>query len=609
MGTGAARTTAGLLALAMIAISLVSGASAASAAALQPGSIFDGFNPGSTITDRVTVVQPVQVGAEQKYLVGGDFSNVGGNDHLVMLNADGTVYPDFSPGSILNNVVHSIQEITVAGVTKYLIGGSFTDVDSSGNDRLVILNSDGSRYSGFNPGTVLGAEVDDAKSVIVNGVQKYVAVGGFQNAGPDNNDSALILNADGTVYSDFRPGSTFADVTSYSVVPIEVDGQQKYLIGTHAALSGRFVTILNEDGSTYSGFSPQTEYSTSSAYDVAALTIDGEQKYLAAGQLMNADASIRNGAVIFNRDGSVYSRFKPPSELLAFAASVVPLGSEPGILISGGFDSGSGLIGRLLVLRLDGSIVDQFQTGNEFESSPTLSVGSVSVGGQIKYWAGGGFTAVGSADNDYVTLINGLMVPVVASEAASKISPTTALGHGRLTTGGAESSADIHCRVATSPAGLNSGRSFPASPSTFGPEAAQLPLTCPMTGLKPGTTYHYRFYAPSISGDGTSPIVSFRTTKRKQTLRAGTIPKQIKCNASTVVNKRKATTKQRRPLRAQVQVIAARGDVSAIRVIRGPARQVVVRSYGCPAVRIKVTYKAPGNATYKALRKTKTYRL
>ena len=70
-------------------------------------------------------------------------------------------------------------------------------------------------------------------------------------------------------------------------------------------------------------------------------------------------------------------------------------------------------------------------------------------------------------------------------------------------------------------------------------------------------------------------------------------------------NKKKARTQQGRKMRAKVtrvssKGLATRGDIACYQAKKGPKRKLVIKTTGqCANVKIRVTYKAPGNATYE----------
>lgn len=99
------------------------------------------------------------------------------------------------------------------------------------------------------------------------------------------------------------------------------------------------------------------------------------------------------------------------------------------------------------------------------------------------------------------------------------------------------------------------------------------------------------------------------STKKNQQFRKGTPPKKVKFRGTTVLNKARATTKQRRPLSAKVRVTFPRGELRCLKVRTLKNRKVTVRTYGRCTFTLRVTYTAPGNSQYKAFEKTKVYRV
>jgi len=76
------------------------------------------------------------------------------------------------------------------------------------------------------------------------------------------------------------------------------------------------------------------------------------------------------------------------------------------------------------------------------------------------------------------------------------------------------------------------------------------------------------------------------------------------------VNKKNARTKQGQKMTAKIsrvssKTLATRGDISCYKVKKGPKRKLVIKTNGqCANIKIWVTYKAPGNATYEKYRNT-----
>jgi len=275
---------------------------AASPAASAPGDLDSSFTPPilSPGFSSALVTSVVEL-SDGKYLIGGNFTSAGlvtGTDRVARLNPDGSLDTSFTPPS-LNNTVWSIAVLSDG---KYLIGGLFTDVGGDTNtDYVARLNADGTRDTSFTPPTF--AEVGSVEAVAGLSDGKYLIVGSFTDAGGDaNTDYVARLNADGTRDSSFTSPAVNAPV--YAVAELS-DG--KYLIG------GSFtnqVARLNADGVLDNSFNSPS-LGSGAVFAVAGL-IGG--KYLIGGGITNVggDPALDHVARL-NADGSLDTSFTPPS--------------------------------------------------------------------------------------------------------------------------------------------------------------------------------------------------------------------------------------------------------------------------------------------------------
>jgi uncharacterized delta-60 repeat protein len=121
---------------------------------LQENGLIDNtFNVG---TGPNSGVYTMDVQADGKILVGGNFTNFGGaaSPRMERLNTDGTVDFTFNIGNGFNDYITAIH---VQPDGKILVSGAFTICNGVPVNRLVRLNSDGSIDPTFATGTGLGA--------------------------------------------------------------------------------------------------------------------------------------------------------------------------------------------------------------------------------------------------------------------------------------------------------------------------------------------------------------------------------------------------------------------------------------------------------------------
>ena len=142
-------------------------------------------------------VNALAIQADQKILLGGDFTTINGTarSYIARLNANGSLDPTFTPGSSLDNTVYAVAVQTDG---KVLVGGAFT----SAHNGIARLNPDGSLDATFNPGT--GADYVYALALQSDG--KIVLGGDFTNINDTEHRYFGRLNANGSLDNTFDPG-------------------------------------------------------------------------------------------------------------------------------------------------------------------------------------------------------------------------------------------------------------------------------------------------------------------------------------------------------------------------------------------------------------------
>jgi uncharacterized delta-60 repeat protein len=133
------------------------------------GSIDNSFNMGTGFSSTVTAIK---VQTDGKILVGGNFTQYSGvtANRIIRLNNDGSVDSSFVIGSGFNSFPSQIIEQPDG---KLIICGSFTTYDGISANRIVRVNSDGSRDNSFingtNNGTITEAELLPYNRIVLAG--------------------------------------------------------------------------------------------------------------------------------------------------------------------------------------------------------------------------------------------------------------------------------------------------------------------------------------------------------------------------------------------------------------------------------------------------------
>lgn len=261
------------------------------------GSVNTDFDPAGAINNDVNTVAVATIEGQQRFLIGGQFTNANGNDFVAALNLDGSFY-GFSPSTRLNNEVYSVETVTLGGEPNILVGGVFADV-STVHDSVVLLNSNGTVNDSFKPfATLSGGAVLSAIPTTVGGEQKYLVGGAFQNAGGNNH--IALFNSNGTLDTSFEAGTTFGGGGSYirSVSSTVVNGEQRFFAGGEFNAGGNYrVALLGTNGKLDPKFTPGTTFNDT-VTSVVPIEIGGKPKFLTGGSFTNVDGN--NRVVILN---------------------------------------------------------------------------------------------------------------------------------------------------------------------------------------------------------------------------------------------------------------------------------------------------------------------
>ena len=495
----------------------------APAQATSGGSVFTGYAPGAELNGVVYASVPITVAGQQRYIVGGSFTDAGsaGNDSITILNSDGSVYPGFSPAGTLNGAVSAIVPITVSGQPKYLITGGFTDVGAADNDYVTILNSDGTVYTGFSPGNRLTSVATGAAVTTVGGALKYVVSGDFTNAGGSGNNRIVMFNSNGTVDTSFSPAATL-NSTVRKVVAVTIGGQTKYFIGgnfTNAgAANNDYLAALNANGSVYSGFSPGATLD-SPVLSITATTISGSLKLLVGGQFADAGSVDTDRLALFNATGSVDSSLACRNTFGigdVYAATPYSVGGELKFVVAGSFSNvGTAHNNYVTMLNRDCSIYRGFTPGSTLNFA-ALNVAVTRVAGRDRVLLGGLFSNVGTPHNVASTMLD---LPVI--DRPNPVSSARVTGSLR---------AGVRTLRWNAPAGISvtrpvssyritvqrAGRARPIYDASIAGSRVSFPLRKNRLLAGAGSTsqlFIARIYATNSAGSSTAAVVRFRSRR------------------------------------------------------------------------------------------------
>ena len=217
------------------------------------------FAIGTGFDNTVHVIVSAGDGTGDIY-VGGAFTNYNGitANHLVRLNADGTVDSTFFMGPGFNNPVFTIMPTTDGSGDLY-VGGAFTSYKQVLANNLVRLNEDGS----LDPTFLTGTGFDNAVQTIAPADNGGLYVGGaFTNYNGTPANGLVRVNSNGVINPFLSTGKGFNN-TVFHVVPAGDASGDLYVAGsftTYNDMQANQLVRLNQNGTIDLTFATATGF-------------------------------------------------------------------------------------------------------------------------------------------------------------------------------------------------------------------------------------------------------------------------------------------------------------------------------------------------------------
>ncbi|MDQ3190453.1 MAG: T9SS type A sorting domain-containing protein [Bacteroidota bacterium] len=171
----------------------------------QDGTNDFSFNPG---TGFVNTVNTISIQSDGKMIVGGAFVSFNGTSRsrIARLNVDGSLDFSFEPGTGFNNN-SIVQSTSLQNDGKILVGGLFISYNDTLSNRIIRLNSDGSRDNSF----VTGIGFDYiVYSTFVQSDGKAIILGNFtEYAGTARNRIIRLMDVSVGIHENMSENSSF----------------------------------------------------------------------------------------------------------------------------------------------------------------------------------------------------------------------------------------------------------------------------------------------------------------------------------------------------------------------------------------------------------------
>ncbi len=366
------------------------------------GTIDSGFNIGFGPDG---IVKTIAIQSNGSLLVGGDFANFNGTSRnkITRLSPTGTNDPSFNIGSGISGISFpTVNRIVIQPDGIIGVAGQFSNYNGTSANSLVLINPNGSLYSGFNGFNGVNGEI---RTCVIQPDGKYLIGGAFDlvNSIPFNKNCRLNVN--GTLDKTFNlgmgvcgQGFTFVNASCVT------DDGKTVIGGRFRRVNGKTaynISRLNFDGTTDTTFITGTGFND----QVYVVVHQPDGKYLVGGVFTSFNGINRNGIARLNSNGTLDLSFNPGSgvfgtnEPSVYTIKVLPSGK---ILAGGDFTSYNGNVAnRIVRINSNGTIDNSFVSNSGFNDV----VSDIVVQPDNKVVVGGSFSAYnGISANNLVRL-------------------------------------------------------------------------------------------------------------------------------------------------------------------------------------------------------------
>ncbi len=296
------------------------------------------FNPGFGVNSNVYAVA---VGADQRIVLGGDFTTVDNvsRTRIARLNANGSLDLSFDPAGGFNGIVRAIL---VQPDGRVLVGGDFTTFDGATRGHLVRLQTNGLLDFTFQ------ASVNGAVNSMARQPDGRVVIGGaFNNVNGSSLSGVARLTTGGLPDASFAPPLVLGAVRGLALQP---DGRV-VIGGAFASVGGQGyarLARLEANGAL------DTTFATGAGPDAPVNTVaaQGNGRLIIGGEFTTFNGASRNRFARLRATGALDSVFDIGTGANAPVLSAL-VQTNTAVVISGEFTNVNG-IARGYIARIHG---------------------------------------------------------------------------------------------------------------------------------------------------------------------------------------------------------------------------------------------------------------
>ncbi|TGD58700.1 T9SS type A sorting domain-containing protein [Flavobacterium humi] len=335
---------------------------------------------GAKIEDNLAT--SVRVLSDGKIIMAGDFKTFSGKavNRILKLNTDGTRDLSFNTAGFDNTV----NTIALQADHKILAGGTFTAYNGATTKRIARIHTDGNLDNSFSSGSGFDAGVNKIK---VQADNKILVGGDFISYNGTTANRIIRLLGDGTADTSFNTGTGFDN----RVLAIALQNNGKIIIAgdftSYNGVAANRIIRLNPDGSIDSVFAAGLGFNNT----IYAIALQSDGKMLIGGSFTNYNGTAVNRIVRLNDDGSRDTSFTIGSGFNNIVRVIV-LQPDGKIMVGGNFTSYNGATAnRIVRLNISGGKDILFSSGSGFDNfvnTIEIESGKIIAGGNFTTYNG-----------------------------------------------------------------------------------------------------------------------------------------------------------------------------------------------------------------------------
>jgi len=362
------------------------------------GSLDSTFGIGTGFDNPVTAIK---LQTDGKILIVGTFFTYNGVtvNRIVRLNTDGSRDFTFVTGTGFNGTF--VNDIAIQSDGKIIVGGDFTTYNGLSRSRIIRLDTNGVAdkvFPSFN---------STIETIKILSDEKILLGGNFSEIYTTPASRLLKINSDNSLDLNFNLENEFNSLSTFPFSPSSVFSQLRQTDGkfifsgsftTYKGLTQNRIVRLNVDDSVDSTFLIGTGFNN----DVNTMVLQTDGKIIIGGNFTTYKDLTQNRIARLNSDGSLDSSFVIGTGFNA-SIRVIKVQTDGKILLGGDFTTYKSLAqNRIIRLNTDGSLDSSFVIGTGFDNT----VNAIEIQTDGKILVGGNFTTYKGLTQNRIVRLN-----------------------------------------------------------------------------------------------------------------------------------------------------------------------------------------------------------